>query len=71
MHAQLRKPPQTPIQKNKKNKKNPHRCDGNGTINYICKHTHTHTPTQSGPPVGLRYEETAMWIRDFRMRGEE
>lgn len=46
MHAQLRKPPQTPIQKKQKKQKNPHCCDGNGTINYICKHTHTYAYTE-------------------------
>lgn len=44
MHAQLRKPPQSPIQKKKKK---PHRCDGNGTINYICKHTYAYTERAS------------------------
>lgn len=31
----------------KKKINKPHRCDGNGTINYICKHTYAYTERAS------------------------
>lgn len=75
MHAQLQKPPQTPTQKNKK-----HTVAMVTVQSITFANTHTHAYTErasSGPAVQgdsyLHAERLSMqmWIRDFRMRGEE